>query len=195
MLINEKGNNYIIADDEGRNQTKLNKKKTDAAVKKLGDAFSTISQTMQKLYDEDTELYYFIISRINDSLDFDEGKSWKLNDILFDLRATDAALKTQRDEIPDPENIMTLEDYGFKADRVDIRRGDTTVYEKRISDNDDTEVVEEIVVFKDGAIRRLRTIEWEKTDYGKSSKKIKYKQLNLSKKLEKAIENSRPEGK
>ncbi|MBQ2183841.1 MAG: hypothetical protein II399_04325, partial [Lachnospiraceae bacterium] len=164
MLINEKGNNYIIADDEGRNQTKLNKKKTDAAVKKLGDAFSTISQTMQKLYDEDTELYYFIISRINDSLDFDEGKSWKLNDILFDLRATDAALKTQRDEIPDPENIMTLEDYGFKADRVDIRRGDTTVYEKRISDNDDTEVVEEIVVFKDGAIRRLRTIEWEKTD-------------------------------
>ena len=195
MLINEKGNNYIIADDEGRNQTKLNKKKTDAAVKKLGDAFSTISQTMQKLYEEDTELYYFIISRINDSLDFDEGKSWKLNDILFDLRATDAALKTQRDEIPDPENIMTLEDYGFKADRVDIRRGDTTVYEKRISDNDDTEVVEEIVVFKDGAIRRLRTIEWEKTDYGKSSKKIKYKQLNLSKKLEKAIENSRPEGK
>ena len=195
MLINEKGNNYIIADDEGRNQTKLNKKKTDAAVKKLGDAFSAISQTMQKLYDEDTELYYFILSRINDSLDFDEGKSWKLNDILFDLRATDAALKTQRDEIPEPENIMTLEDYGFKADRVDIRRGDTTVYEKRISDDDDTEVVEEIVVFKDGAIRRLRTIEWEKTDYGKSSKKIKYKQLNLNKKLEKAIENSRPEAK
>ena len=67
----------------------------------------------------------------------------------------------------------------------------TPFYEKTLEDSGEQEVVEEILVTSSGDyLRRKRTIIWDNTTYGRSSKSIKYKNLSIGKKLYKTIQNT-----
>ena len=68
---------------------------------------------------------------------------------------------------------------------------ETHVFERTINDSGEKEITEEVVII-DGKklIRRRRTTLWEITPGRKSSKSITYKKLPMTKKLQRAAENT-----
>lgn len=189
MLSTIKGNNYEILPDDERFPVKMNKKKTDAALAKLSKAMKTVNETLMDLYNSNPDLYYILRDSVLDGSCIrteDDGYIWSLKYAAEEIDALAERWQTANDEIPKVEDIQTVEDFGYKPDHPGSK-----FYEKPISFEGDTEITDELVFDAAGAIRRERTILWENTSYGRSSKKITYRALPISKKLAKAINNTR----
>ena len=189
MLSKIEGKNYVIADDDGWNRIKINRNKTREDVSRIIKSIEQIGQKMRELYEKKPDLYYLLNQEVFEgySLDFEEGRCWRINSVKRELEELLNELETNDDEILPKEQIATLRDLGYKK-----FFGHMQAWEKVIEDSDEREVVEEILLFdgKQEPLRRIRTIMWEKTDYGKSSKSIKYKKLQIGKKLMQAIKNT-----
>ena len=185
-----KGNNYIVLRDGTRFPVKLNKKKTDKALKEISDALNFVNAKLKELYDGNYDLYELLATPFEDvDLEIEDGQSWKLNSITNDFRRIQETLATHNDEISDKEEVMTLADYGFHNSY------DNRLWERLFSEEGDVEVIEEIQLQCNPPLHRYRTTIWEKTDYGRSSKSITYKNVRTTKKLQKAIENTKKEYK
>ena len=185
MKSKVQGNNYIYQFDGDRYPEKVNRKKADKMLKRIADALKTIKDEASAAYENDSSLYNLIENYIFSGFDFDEGQCYRLDEALDSVTGLQEIFATNNDEILLPEEIDTLRDLGYKKH---FSHG--FFFEKIIEDTEDKEVVDEIQMTKDGPIRRLRTIEYEKTDHGRSSTSIKYKKLPIGKRLMKAIENS-----
>lgn len=117
--------------------------------------------------------------------DVDDGKNWKLEDLFDEIENLQKYLKTSTDVIPSYEESETILDKGFKDEW-----GDSQIFEKKLEDNEEREVVEELYQTKDGFVHRKRTTIWEKTDYGRHSKEIKYEELPIDEDLKRVLDNS-----
>ena len=188
MLTRQSGRNYIYK-TEYDVPTAINKKKTDEALQKLYTHFNAIREELKELYDYNYDIYKLIDEVVFSyaCLDVDDGKCWKISCTADEIENLQEKLKTS-DEIPEIDDILTLKDIGYRQESPFEKEWWTKILE----DTDEKEIVEEIIL-KDTPIRRERKTIWEKTDYGKSSKEINYKTLKISKKLMKAIENTKKE--
>ena len=189
MLSKIEGKNYVIADDDGRNRIKINRNKTKESILRITKSIEQIGQKMRELYEKKPDLYYLLNQEVFErySLDFEEGSCWRIDGVKRELEELLNELETNDDEILPKEQIAMLRDLGYKK-----FFGHMQAWEKVLEDTEEREVVEEILLFDDKRepLRRIRTIMWEKTDYGKSSKSIKYKKLPIGKKLMQAIKNT-----
>lgn len=183
---------YCILKDGERFPIRLNKKKTDHIISSLIHKFGSLENVLEDIQREDSDIGNFVLNTVlrslynmsyySDAQDF----QYQIQNVLKDLVDLQEFLKTHDDEIKPEEEVVLLSDLGYKKDYVGKLWG------KILEDTDEKEVTEEILLYEK-PLRRIRTIIWEKTDYGKSSKSIRYKKMPIGKKLEKAIENTQNE--
>ena len=189
MLSKKEKRNYAVLLTDERFPEKVNRKYADKTISKLKSLLESIQDIVKDTYDKDYGLYRVLFSEyLGDYFDVDDGSSWKLRNSIDALRELQETLATHDDEILTQEEVLTLEDLGFRRmvwDRT------MYIFEKQIKESDEEDIVEEICRINNGSIiRRIRTTIWEKTDFGKSSKSIRYKKIRMNKKLEKAFLNS-----
>lgn len=181
------GKNYIVLTDGDKFPVKLNVTKTDKSLARIEKALSSVKEEIMNLYETNYDLYRLLDDEVFDwpVSGFDDGKCSNLDSLIYQLHQLQSRLHTQNDSIPPVEDLITLDDFGYSNEYHHAK-----IWEKKIEDNDEREVVDEIQLL-DPPLRRIRTIEWEKTEHGKSSKKITYKKLSIGKKLLKAAENTK----
>ena len=194
MLSKKQGRSYIVQDYEGDFPRKLNRKKTDKALALLEKSFRAASKAISDLYDDDTELYWFIVDNIwlPDSYYICNDKLPEtISDIYRSIKDLQDFLKEHDDEIVLPENYVTLESLGFQDMFRHDKPNEVHVFEKTVKDLNEKEITEEIVLADDPEIiRRRRTTLWDISPGIKSSRSIRYKKLRMTKKLQRAAENT-----
>lgn len=182
------GHDYMILYDENRLPIRVNKRRTDKALKDLKCGFNKIRETLEDLYkSRDYETYYFVIRHVLDdyTLPIEEGKSWHINYAIDSISSVQETLATD-DDIPPEEDVVTLRDIGYKDNYHQHR-----IWEKVIEDSKEKEVIDEIQFLIDKTpLRRMRTTLWEYRPGVKASKEIKYRKLPIGKKLAKICENT-----
>lgn len=201
MLSRKEGRNYAILRQGEKFPSKVNKKRTDAKLKKLQSALKTIKDELQDAYDNDPELYHLmqeeVFSRCECSYRelYDGSIGW-IEDAIYSISELKENL-AEDDEIPKEEDVVTLRDLGYT--KASLSSPGLEFWEKILEDTEEKEVTEEIVYSslppakELGAepVRRIRTTLWEKMAYGKASTSITYKKLRIGKRLMRAIENTR----
>lgn len=189
MLSKKEKRNYVVLLTNERFPEKVNRKYADKTIGKLKSLLESIQDIVKDTYDKDYGLHRVLFDEyLENYFDVDDGKSWKLRNSIDALRELQETLATHDDEIFAKEEVITLEDLGFRC-----MVWDKTMYifEKQIKESDEEDIVEEVCrVNKGPIVRRIRTTIWEKTDFGKSSKSIRYKKIRMNKKLENAFLNS-----
>lgn len=181
-----KGYNYLIQTDNDRHTIKINKKRTDRTLKRISDSLKIIRQEVKNAYDHDPSLYYLLDYIFDDTrIEVRDGECILLESALEDITKLQDVIETHDDVILATGENETLLDLGYKYNAAYNK-----IYEKTIEDAEEREVVDEIMITEEGPLRRLRTIEWEVSEYSRSSKSIKYRKLPIGKKLKRAIENS-----
>ena len=187
MKTKVEGNKYLITDDEGRYPYKLNKNKVDKAIEGLRKDLSHFNKTIKDLYETDYEAYRLIVDHLDWFDEFDEGRAYRLSALETNLETLQETL-AEDDEIPIYEEVILLEDFGYEH----TPWGPEGRWVKKLEDTDEKLVEEEI--WPETKLRRTLTIIWERVneDFGshKHSKEIIYKKLKMSKKLERACENT-----
>ena len=181
-----KGYNYLIQTDNDRHTIKINKKRTDRTLKRISDSLKIIRQEVKNAYDHDPSLYYLLDYIFDDTrIEVRDGECIFLESALEDITKLQDVIETHDDVILATGENETLLDLGYKYNAAYNK-----IYEKTIEDAEEREIVDEIMITEEGPLRRLRTIEWEVSEYSRSSKSIKYRKLPIGKKLKRAIENS-----
>lgn len=190
MRSRKEGYNYIILQDGERYPIKVNRKRTEKALRDLNKYAAGILKLMSDLYEKDNDLYYLIKDMVTYSygFDFSEGDNYILREIRDSSEELLNQLQENQDDIPVAENLTTLADLGFRESFIGGHNEDFKLWEKVLIDTDEMEVQEEVILYKTGEmVRRKRKILWDKVDYGKSSRSIKYTPLKMTKKLENAL--------
>lgn len=193
MKTRREGNSYIIYDEESGSKFpyKVNRYKTDKSLKSVEKALRSLTEVLRDLYNnEEYDIYHLVADAINYDLEIEEGRSWKLDYALNDIRSLRRKL-TEQDEIPSYEQIVTVEDLGYKLNHV-LTQGKWLHFEKIITDNEDVEVIRELrldLTGKEPPMHRERTIEFEKF-LGESVQNITYRKVRISQKLQAAIDNT-----
>lgn len=189
MLTKLEGEDYIIAKSKfDKFPMRMNKDDLDFYLEKMENCLEEIGDTMMKLYNSEDKSDNNIYNVMNSCLlqHFEEGRNFLLGDIISEFISLRMKLESD-DDITPPENLLTLEDIGYK-NKAWWYEG---CYEKMIEDSRQKEVVEEIWLNHRKPQRRLRTIIWELTDrHTRTSKEITYEELPIDEKLGKIISNT-----
>lgn len=188
MRCRVNGRNYVILPDGEKFPVKFNKKKMDAVLERLEKALSSVSELMGELYDNDYDAFNLIASDVFYDACFkvNDGHIVEIEDALYSLNQFKDKLQSSDDDIPDYSDLVTLDDLGYVIDDPRV-----VLWRKELSSSAERDVCEEIFQDENGSyVRRERTIDWETTEYGRSSKSIVYRKLSIGKKLMKVIENS-----
>lgn len=189
MLSKKEKRNYAVLLTDERYPEKINRKYADKTISKLKSLLESIQDIVKDTYDKDYGLYRVLFDEyLENYFDVDDGSSWRLRNSIDALRELQETLATHDDEILTNEEVVTLEDLGFRRMVWDKTM---FIFEKQIKESDEEDIVEEVCRVNNGSImRRIRTTIWEKTNFGKSSKSIRYKKIRMNKKLENAFLNS-----
>ena len=189
MLVQSTSRSYRFIKDDEKTPRTINKKRTDEAIEKIDKGSADIGEAMFMLsQSDDYDIYDLLREHLfeDTNIDWSDGRSWTLMTIRENVDKL-RDLLTHQDDFTEVENSVTLSDIGYSAE-IGVRNAG--LWTKTISSDDSVEVVEEIILFPaEGGdpVRRLRTIYWEKTDYGLSSSKIIYKTIPIGKKLGKVV--------
>ena len=186
------GRNYVILDDVSRFPYKVNKSATDKTIEKLERSLKEVIGNLKEVEAGKIENLSLLIGSNMTFVDIIE-EIWKLEEMLESVQNIKAELAGEDADIPSKEELAMLNDYGFRDQDHGFSK-DSGFWEKIIYDGDDKEVVEEVQWTSPDSkpLYRERTTIWKKTDkYSRSSDTITYKKLRMTKKLAKAIENTR----
>ena len=178
------GRNYAILEDWMDRPVRINKKETDAALKKMNRALTDLIDVFRDAYEHNVDLYDILKESFFD-FDIAEGKSWRFDYAKRTCDEMIQSLSENDDDIKDELYYTTLKDLGFKQDYAADYR-----WEKIIEDTEEKEVVEEVVFFNRIIYRRRTTI-WEKVPHGRSSKEINYETIRVGQKMKTIIENTK----
>ena len=196
MLSRKEGRNYLILNQDSEIPVKINRNKLDKKLNRLKKALSAVQKELADAYDEDSSLYMILRDEVFDGYSTGglyDGKSGWIDDVLYRISNVQETLAGEDDEIHDKEDMITLDSLGYRNMYLQEAR----FWEKTIENTEEKEVTEEIILADRtknpdaGPVRRIRTVLWEKTEYGRASTSITYKKLRIGKKLIKAIENTR----
>ena len=187
MLSRKENGKYILWDEESRERIEVDKKKADKVLSELEKDLSHIQTLLEDIYWSSPSFYNYL----NDYILMDMAEKLmdtEMKDSIKNLKEFSKNLSQRQDEIPAPEDYMTLEDIGFQKCHRTIA---SHMYEKIIQNNAQYEIVEEIFLFHEKILYRKRITEWEEEIQGcRISKNIMYVPLHLDNYLEKIIENT-----
>lgn len=187
MESKKSGTNYLILRDGEKFPFKSNCKKTIATIDALKKQAEKMCNIINDVYCSDYNLYSLIRDELFNkaSIHLTDGSCWSLKYLASECGDMIDYLNTHQDEIPSNEEIVTLEDFGYRSNYA------KNFWERVIKDTDEEEIVDEIFFIKNGEwSHRLRTTKWKKTDYGKTSESIIYRNLKTKKELLYAINNT-----
>ncbi|MBQ3900529.1 MAG: hypothetical protein II736_02285 [Clostridia bacterium] len=155
-------------------------------MKRISESLKVIRQEVKNAYDHDPSLYYLLDYLFGDTrIEVRDGECIFLDNALEDITKLQDVLETHDDVILVTGEDETLLDLGYKFNAAYGK-----IYEKTIEDTEEREIVDEILITEEGPLRRIRKIEWEVSEYSRSSKSIKYRKLPIGKKLKRAIDNT-----
>ena len=178
-----RGRNYIIQYDGEKYYSKVNKRKLDRSLRRVIDALKVLNSELAYRNDvSDLIMEEIFCDYAYDDFSYRQDRIKIALEYAIELKEQ---LETQDDEIPEPEEVTFLEDIGFKHLPF-VQKGYWT---KLIEDTEDREVIEELWL-SEKPVRRKRIIDYKKTEFGKSSANIAYKDLSIGKKLMKVIKNT-----
>lgn len=189
MLSKTQNDLYIVAGDKyDKYPYEVPKDIMDEYLDKIYMDVKNLQDDLLHLYEICPEAFYLLKRNCweLDNQDSDEGKFYIFRSILRDIEDLKEIL-THEDEITPKEDLLTLEDIGYKP----FYGGKEGFYEKMLSETFEQEICEEVFLNVDGKpLHRKRTIDFEKTDYGKSSTNITYEELPIDDELRKVIEST-----
>lgn len=183
MLINASKNEYTILEEEAKTPIALNRKKTDELYTILAEKFAEIGNIL--MYEDDSAEARFLEENVLSDYALDSIDCDTIKNLSADILKLLEKLQNGKDKIPEPEELMTLEDIGFKQEW-----GSKYFYEKVLEDSDEITIVEELQI-KGKPLYRKRTTVWTKIKGGRESKEIIYEDLKLDKKLRKIVKNTK----
>ena len=190
MLSTKSGLNYFVLRDGDDNVLKMNRTRTDKAIRKMAYAISLIRSVMKEAHDRDYDLYVLLRDGVAvPSLEFEEGRSYSLNDMEDSLCGIKEILETHTDDVQKAlkERVpVTFSRLGYRS--VFFGKNEF-LFEKLLSEEADFDVREEIIYSKGKLIRRKRKTLWEKTDYGKSSIGFSVRKLKITRLVQEATKN------
>lgn len=187
MKIDDK---YRILLEDEKFPVEIDQKDLDEMLVDLQDILYKLKIKFIKYFEEDDAKIQVLKELLRKStIDFDDGKIWKLNFLITNILELQNDLKSNDDIIPSYEDLVTIEDLGYTNHWNSL-----DIYQYIIEDSDEKEVVKEIIL-TENPIYRERTTIWEKTDYGKKSVDISYKSLDIDDNLMKAINNTKKNNK
>lgn len=182
-------NNYLILTDYAKYPIKVNKTKTDKSLSKLERILNALQNELNIIYKHNINLYRIL----DDYLDQSGFNIYEIDDNininqLVELSGHIKKLKeklTTDDDINIDECIYLI-DLGYYKEY----HNKPYIFTKVLEETDEYQKVDEIVI-DNKILRRIRTIYWEKTEYGKRSTKITYRKTSIGKKLMQAILNTK----
>ncbi|MBR1798124.1 MAG: hypothetical protein IJ757_09000 [Clostridiales bacterium] len=185
---------YYVWEGDDYSSYKLPKGITDSMLAKLRRIFGLALEFAESEENLPMELSMFIEEEVLPYTANYSNLRTISRDILDNIEVIQEMLKTHQDSYELQEDVATLsalgyQDYSFHSD---FQSGEF-FYEKRIENNDEKEIVEEVYCINGEINRRIRTIIWEEDDTGMHSKDIRYRKLPIGKKLMKAILNTQEE--
>ena len=187
MQVMKVDDKYRILFDGEHLPKEIVQSELDDCLKKLKDAINTLKQFLSNTYDE-YGVKNTIVSRILEDacFEYDEGRSWRLNAALFGIEEFQEYLKNTTDFVKSYADSETIVDYGFHEEWYQ-----SGIYEKKLEDSNEREVVEEVFLHNDVFVYRKRTTEWELDGYSKHSKEIRYENLEINDDLKRVLTNSK----
>jgi hypothetical protein len=187
MIVMKVGDNYRVLFDGEHLPSEIQQEELDSYLKELTDAVNVLRTFLSDAY-ESHELKYNILKEILNSacVDYQDGRNWKLDDIIYETEKVQEYLNTTEDTIPSYEESETIEDYGYREEWFD-----SGIFEKKLIDTDEREVVEELLLKGGKFLHRKRTIIWEKNGCSKGSKEILYEDMPIDGNLLRLLNNSR----
>lgn len=174
---------YRIMYDDDHIPVELDKDLVDRRLGNLLESLNAVKNNIKKLYDYEDEIYRLVFEEHYNTLEVDDGISYRLEDLISIVEDIIEKLHNDSDNIDEPAKCVMLSDLGFKP--VDYVKD---MWEKVIEESDEYDVIEEVLLLS--KTRRKRTTIWEKTDYGKSSKSITYEELPMTEEIEIAANNT-----
>ena len=193
MLIHTKEGHrptYEILKDYERFPVEVDKTFADNALAHLEKDLKDLNEVLKAIYEQEPDLYWILSERLDYFKPFSaEPDSYEsFSSMADEVKKVAEELRVGNDTIPTYEETVLLTDLGFK----NPTSFDEWWFEKILEDTDEKEVAEEVFL-RDEIRHRKRTIHWEKTDYGRSSKEIIYEDLETDEELSNAIKNTKRE--
>ena len=121
MKSKVEGRNYAILDDWMDRPVRINKKETDAALKKMNRALTDLIDVFRDAYEHNVDLYDILKESFFD-FDISEGKSWRFDYAKRTCDEMIQSLSENDDDIKDELYYTTLKDLGFKQDYAEDYR-------------------------------------------------------------------------
>lgn len=182
------GDKYRIHCDFSRFPKEVGIKETEEVLKKTEKSINDFYHSLKEIRDEHQEVYDILLSLIAEKCSMFLCDEESLLDLKKYLEEIQKELENNDDEVLSEEELINLRDKEFK--RI-FGYEAVSLWEKVLEDTDEREVVEEISI-RDGQIynHRKRTTEWEKTEYGRTSKEIIYEDLPIDEELRKLARNT-----
>lgn len=179
------GENYLIKDIYSKYPYEVDKKHLDWYLSTIKDYLGNLRSDLKKFYEEDKEALgvIFKYSYLMDKDNADEGELYFLESIYADMCDLEELLSSD-DEFESKENLMTLEDLGFSKPYEEL------LYRKILSSDDFKEEREIIYINNPSIVHKKETTYWEKTKFGKESKRVEYDDLGVTDELKTIIENT-----
>lgn len=188
MLSTKCGRNYYVLRDDEDVILKLNRSKTNKAVQNVRTALESLRSVLKDAYKEDYSLYMVLRDNLP-FLDFDEGKSFKLDITVDNFESLNDVLNNHKDDVAaalKERFPVTFERLGYHEVRF---RKNFSIFEKKLSGDLNMEVSEEVVCFEGKLKRRKRITYWKETEYGKSSDHFKVRNLRITEEIQEAFRN------
>ena len=182
MVSKRESGNYIIGEDPyDKYPITISQKELCEGIDKLEKLTAHCHDFLENLYGTD----------VSNALSYDRG----LHDAIDDLRyavdgITDELVWYKKMLAVDGtiyplEDLWTLADEGFHAGWGD------ELWERELESTPEKEVVEEICIIGDtDFLHRKRTILWDTTPYGRTSRSITYEDLPITPELTKYVHNT-----
>lgn len=182
MVSKREGENYIIGEGSyDKYPITISQKELDEGIEKLEKLIAHCHNFLENLRGTD----------VSNALSYDGA----LYDAIDDLRyavdgITDGLVWYKKnlavdDTIYPLEDLWTLTDEGFHAE------WGNELWERELESTPEKEVVEEICIIGDtDFLHRKRTIFWDNTSYGRTSRSITYEDLPITPELTKYVRNT-----
>lgn len=167
---------------------KLNRKRTNLILRDIYFSLCTLQECIKKSYEEEPNLYRLLEDEVfTGYVSLDDGRSYAVDTMEVNVSKMEDVLRIHDDDLSVAPKKVLMEDLGYRRDCI----GPSSFrFEKELVDNDEQSVVEEVYSYEGNVERRQRTVFWEKTNYGRSSKLIRYKKFRMTKQIAEAFANS-----
>lgn len=182
MVSKREGGNYIIGENPyDKYPITIPQKKLCEEIEKLEKLTTHCHNFLENLYGTD----------VLNALSYDRGLDNAIDDLKYAVDGITDELVWYKKMLAVDGTIYPLEDLWTLADEGFHTEWSGELWERELESTPEKEVVEEICIIDDtNFLHRKRTILWDNTSYGRTSRSITYEDLPITPELTKYVYNT-----